>query len=86
VYISLAHRDDHIVGQVSDTGIGIPEQEIDLVFKEFYRSKAAKAHTQMGTGLGLPIVKRILQTYGGTIDVESTVGQGSTFTFTLPAP
>ncbi len=84
VHVSLEEQDGKLVGTVADTGIGITEQEIGLVFDEFYRSKAAKMHTQMGTGLGLAIVRRILDTYGGTIDVQSEVDKGSTFTFRLP--
>jgi signal transduction histidine kinase len=74
-----------LVGSVQDTGIGIAEDELGLIFEEFYRTRASKAHTQMGTGLGLTIVKRILESYGGTIGVESTPGEGTCFTFTLPA-
>jgi signal transduction histidine kinase len=84
VRISLDLQDQHLVGVVADQGIGIAEDEIALVFEEFYRSKASKKHTQMGTGLGLSIVRRILDSYGGKIEVTSKEGQGSTFTFTLP--
>lgn len=84
VKVSLSRADNHLVGTVRDTGIGIPEDEIPLIFEEFYRAKAGKAFTQMGTGLGLSIVRRILDTYGGTIRVESKVGEGSCFTFDLP--
>jgi signal transduction histidine kinase len=84
VSISLDRQDGYLVGSVQDTGIGISEEEIALIFTEFYRTQASKAHTQMGTGLGLTIVKRILESYGGTISVESEQDQGSCFTFTLP--
>jgi signal transduction histidine kinase len=84
VRISLQEQDGVLVGAIEDTGIGIPEDEIRLIFEEFYRSKAAKAQTQLGTGLGLPIVKRILEAYGGSIEVESVPDQGSTFRFQLP--
>ena len=84
VRISLHEQDGALVGAVEDTGIGIPEDEIALVFEEFYRAKAAKAQTQMGTGLGLSIVKRILEAYGGSIAVESVPDQGSTFRFRWP--
>jgi two-component system phosphate regulon sensor histidine kinase PhoR len=84
VKVSLSRANNHLVGTVCDTGIGIPEEEIPLIFVEFYRAKAGKAFTQMGTGLGLSIVRRILDTYGGTIRVESKVGEGSCFTFDLP--
>jgi signal transduction histidine kinase len=84
--VSLTCQDQDLVGVVADQGIGIAADEQALVFEEFYRSKASKKHTQMGTGLGLPIVKRILDSYGGTIGLESEEGKGSTFTFTLPLP
>ena len=84
VRISLHVQDNALVGTVSDTGIGIPPEEADLIFEEFYRSKAAKAYTQLGTGLGLAIVRRILQAYGGSIDVASQPGEGSTFRFRIP--
>jgi signal transduction histidine kinase len=74
-----------VVGSVRDTGIGIEADELDLIFDEFYRTEASKAHTRMGTGLGLTIVKRVLEAYGGTISVDSTPGEGSCFTFTVPA-
>ena len=75
-----------LVGSVQDTGIGITQQELALIFTEFFRTQASKAYTQMGTGLGLTIVKRILETYGGEIGVESEPGQGSCFTFRIPIP
>jgi signal transduction histidine kinase len=84
VHISLRQQDGHLVGSVQDTGIGIAEDELALVFEEFYRTKASKAYTQMGTGLGLTIVRRVLESYGGTISVTSKVGQGSCFTFKIP--
>jgi signal transduction histidine kinase len=74
-----------LVGSVRDTGIGIAPDELPLIFEEFYRTKASKKHTAMGTGLGLTIVKRVLESYGGTIRVTSTPGEGSCFTFVLPA-
>jgi signal transduction histidine kinase len=84
VGITITEQDGSLVGTVSDTGIGIAEEEIGLIFEDFYRSKAGKAYTQMGTGLGLSIVKRILETYEGSIGVQSQVGEGTCFTFTLP--
>ena len=74
-----------LVGGVEDTGIGIAPEERERIFQEFYRTEAAKAMQVRGTGLGLAIVKRILDAYGGTIEVESALGRGSTFRFTLPA-
>ena len=74
-----------IIGSVADTGIGIATEEIPRIFEEFYRTDAARAMQETGTGLGLPIVQQIVAMYGGTIELESAVNQGSTFRFVLPA-
>jgi len=84
VTVVMAVQDSRVVISVKDTGIGIPEDDLKRVFEDFYRTRAAKACSQMGTGLGLPLVKRIVEMYGGQIGVESTVGKGSQFTVTLP--
>jgi len=73
-----------VVGEVRDTGIGIPAEEQGRLFSEFFRAKNAKALSLRGTGLGLVIVKRIIDGAGGNIRVESEEGKGSTFTFSLP--
>jgi len=73
-----------LIGRVEDTGIGIAPEALSHIFQEFYRAENAKALQVRGTGLGLSIVKRILETYGGSIEVTSTVGEGSVFTFSLP--
>lgn len=70
-----------VVIGVTDTGIGIPEEDVDRIFERFY--KADRARSEEGTGLGLAIAKHIVQGHGGQIWVESTVGIGSTFYFTL---
>lgn len=72
------------VGAVSDTGIGIPPDEIPRIFEEFYRTEEGKRMQETGTGLGLPIVRQMVETYGGSIEVESEVGRGTTFRFALP--
>jgi signal transduction histidine kinase len=69
---------------VTDTGIGIPEECIDHIFERFYRVER-KVHTIKGTGLGLTIVKKIVEKHGGHLSVQSALGQGSTFSFFLPA-
>jgi signal transduction histidine kinase len=84
VSVTMEVQDGQVVTSVSDTGIGISPEELPHIFEEFYRTKAAKTHSEMGTGLGLSLVKRIIETYHGHIDVQSTVGKGSTFTVTLP--
>ena len=73
-----------VQGTVSDTGIGIAAEEIPRIFEVFYRSDAAKCIKETGTGLGLPIIQQILFLYGGTIEIDSTPGEGSSFRFTLP--
>jgi signal transduction histidine kinase len=73
-----------VIGAVSDTGIGVATEDIPRIFEEFYRTEEAKAMQETGTGLGLPIVQQVVEKYGGTVEVESVVGQGSTFRFTLP--
>lgn len=75
---------DMAVGAVSDTGIGIPPDEIPRIFEEFYRTEEGKRMQETGTGLGLPIVRQVVETYGGSVEVESEVGRGTTFRFTLP--
>jgi len=69
--------------EVSDTGIGIPEEALPHLFEEFYRAPNAKK-AEVGTGLGLAIVQDLVERYGGHIRVKSMVGEGTTFTVTLP--
>jgi signal transduction histidine kinase len=78
----LSH--DRVKFQVSDTGIGIPEEDVSRLFTEFFRAENAKALAEEGTGLGLVIVKEILDFLGGSISVRSKVGEGTTFTCLLP--
>jgi len=70
--------------EVSDTGIGIPEEALPRIFDEFYRAKNAKAIEMEGTGLGLAIARDVIKQHGGQISVKSAVGKGSTFYVTLP--
>jgi signal transduction histidine kinase len=73
-----------IVVSVSDTGVGIPENELNLIFDKFHRSGDVLTSNSEGTGLGLAITKQIVEYHGGKIWAKSTIGQGSTFMFTLP--
>ncbi len=69
---------------VKDTGIGIPEEDMEKIFEEFYRSKNAREAEQIGTGLGLNLVKEIVQHYNGEISVKSELGKGSEFKVEFP--
>ena len=70
---------------VRDDGPGIPPAAIERVFERFYRVDKARSRDQGGTGLGLSIVKHIVQAHGGEVRVESQLGAGATFFFTVPA-
>jgi len=78
----LAHNsDDRVVVEVSDSGVGIPPENLAKIFEPFFTTKEIGS----GTGLGLAVCYGILTEHGGTLDVQSTVGTGTTFTITLPA-
>jgi signal transduction histidine kinase len=85
VTVRLFREGSTIVGVVSDTGIGIAQEDIPHLFDEFFRTDQARALAQHGTGLGLPIVRQIVQQYRGEIAVKSALGKGTEFTFRLPA-
>ncbi|MFC1604614.1 ATP-binding protein, partial [Planctomycetota bacterium] len=76
--------DNHVRIDIIDTGIGIPADELENVFGEFFRATNAQKSEKDGTGLGLSIVKQIVEQHGGEISVESQEGQGSKFTVTMP--
>ncbi|PGA90844.1 sensor histidine kinase [Bacillus toyonensis] len=85
VNIQLFRDETNIIGKVSDNGIGISEQHIAKIWERFYRVDAARTSSNIGnTGLGLSMVKWIVELHGGEITVESKLGEGSTFTFKLP--
>jgi two-component system phosphate regulon sensor histidine kinase PhoR len=69
---------------VKDTGVGIPTEDVPRLFERFYRVDKARSRELGGTGLGLAIVKHLALAQGGEVYVESVLGEGSTFSFTLP--
>ncbi len=85
VCLTAAREDADIAVHVTDTGIGIMEQDLPRIFERFYRVDKARSRRSGGTGLGLAIVKHIVEIHGGVVTVESEYNRGSTFTFTLPA-
>ena len=85
VGIGVTERDGAIEIAVTDQGVGIPEDEVDRVFERFYRSDPARSRNTGGSGLGLSIVKHVVQNHGGDIRLWSQPGRGSTFTVRLPS-
>ena len=76
---------DGVLITCSDTGIGVAAGEVDKVFTPFFRSNSPEARTRPGTGLGLAIMERVVTGHHGTVEVESVLGEGTTFSVWLPA-
>ncbi len=83
VKISFYDFDDKIMLEVSDNGIGIDKKNLLRIFERFYRVDKSRSREQGGTGLGLSIVKHIIEAHNQTINVQSVLNEGTTFTFTL---
>ena len=84
LYVSVAVFAGSAILTVRDEGIGIAQEDQKQVFEEFYRTTAAREKTTLGTGLGLPIVKRFTEQLGGGITLSSQLDEGTTMTVTLP--
>ena len=84
VEVAVDLRGDVLHYRVTDTGTGIAEDRLEAVFSEFRQEDATIAGQFGGTGLGLSITKKFVELHGGRISVESEVGKGSTFSFTIP--
>lgn len=84
IAVVLRAAGDAVVLEVRDTGTGIPADELPHLFERFYRISGARARTQEGTGIGLALVQELVRLHAGTIGVTSVVGEGTTFTITLP--
>jgi signal transduction histidine kinase len=83
VAVSAEEKNDRIEISVTDTGVGIAEEDLPMIFDGFYRAESGKAAAG-GVGLGLAITRRIIEAHGGTITVHSELGKGSTFVLSLP--
>jgi len=83
VAVSLKEEGAFVIGTVEDTGIGIAPEDAKRVFEEFYRAANAKDVEPYGTGLGLSVVKRVIELYGGRLQMESDLDKGTRFTFAL---
>jgi signal transduction histidine kinase len=89
IRVNSATVDDKVTITVKDSGMGIPADQLDNIFNKFEQVKGVRTKMgsqQKGTGLGLAIVKSLVEAQGGTIRVESQMGQGSSFIFTVPLP
>ncbi len=84
VIISAKVADSYLQIDISDTGMGISEDDLPRIFERFYRVDKARSRELGGTGLGLSIVKHIVSAHGGQVWVKSELGRGSTFSFTIP--
>ncbi|MBI9093164.1 MAG: HAMP domain-containing histidine kinase [Desulfobacterium sp.] len=82
--VVLQKKHNKAVVSVSDTGIGISEEQLPFIFERFYRADKARSRSEGGSGLGLAICKHIVGSHGGRIDVESGLGRGSTFSIQFP--
>ena len=84
VTVSTREEGGHVVVDISDTGIGISQENLHFIFDEFFRVKTKETQGVSGSGLGLPIVKKIIEAHNGSIKVTSEPGKGSTFSVILP--
>jgi signal transduction histidine kinase len=85
IRLEVSGEGDEAVVRVTDDGAGIPLEAQTRVFERFYRVDRARSRDRGGTGLGLAIVKHVAELHGGTVDVQSELGAGSSFTTRIPA-
>ena len=86
IEVSLGQTAEHVVIEVRDHGLGIASHEIARIFDPYYRAQFSDTQTRRGAGLGLTLVQQIMTSHGGTIEVESQPGAGSTFRLLFPRP
>lgn len=85
IYVDIDDGEENVTINIKDNGLGIPTQDIDRIFDRFYRVDKSRSKENGGTGLGLSIVKHIVEAHGSSINVKSTMGKGSEFSFKLKA-
>ena len=84
IRIDVRREASKVLVSVTDRGIGVPRGEHKKIFEKFYRGEDSLVHETKGSGLGLPLVQHIMEAHGGSVEVESAPGKGSTFTLVLP--
>jgi signal transduction histidine kinase len=84
IVVDVRRDDGRVLVSVTDQGIGIPKGEHKKIFEKFYRGEDSLVHETKGSGLGLPLVRHIMEAHGGAVEVESSPGKGSTFTLVVP--
>ena len=84
ITVRVREAHDHVLTEISDTGGGIPPDAVPHLFERFYRVQGAQGRTHEGSGIGLALVHELVKFHHGRVDVESTPGQGSTFTVCIP--
>ncbi|MFC2065857.1 sensor histidine kinase [Chloroflexota bacterium] len=84
ITVAAGQQDNRVEISVTDTGEGIPAEDLPTIFERFYRVDKSRARKTGGSGLGLTIAKRLIEAHGGTIEIQSELGKGSRFSFTVP--
>lgn len=84
INISTVVNKNELIIKVKDTGIGIPESDLSKIYSEFYRTENARKKINYGTGLGLSLIKQLVENYNGSIEVQSKIDTGSTFSISFP--
>jgi signal transduction histidine kinase len=84
ITVRLRQEGQNLVLEVADTGLGIPEDQLERIFERFYQVDGSMSRRFGGAGLGLALVKEIAEAHGGSVSVHSQPGEGSTFRVTLP--
>ncbi|HZU66009.1 MAG TPA: ATP-binding protein [Ktedonobacteraceae bacterium] len=84
IRVELRSVDEHVELEVSDTGVGVAPEALPHIFERFYRARDIRARTHEGSGIGLALVQELVQLHGGTVQVHSTVGKGTSFVVSIP--